>query len=157
MKIAILEGKYKDLHQVMQKSKKDYFEFDLPFIDENEVFRELDRFLYESRTQKTHFKNQYTGKVYINVSEWNDYQNKYLDAFLYFLYDNVEEQILDVTLINEEITSEKLLERVSKIFDVKRTSLKNMEREENKRVIGFISGSRYETGQKGEEDEYICK
>lgn len=157
MKITILEGNYKDLHHIMQKSKIDYFQFDLPFIDENEVFRELDRFLYESRIQKTHFKNQYKGKVYVNISGWNDFQNKYLDAFIYFLYDNVESQILDVTLINEEKTSEKLLKRISRVFDIERTALREMEREENKRVIGFTS-DRYESSQKGEnEDEYICK
>lgn len=157
MKITILEGNYKDLHHIMQNSKMDYFEFDLSFTDENEVFREIDRFLYESRTQKTHFKNQYKGKVYVNISGWNDFQNKYLDAFIYFLYDNVESQILDVTLINEEKTSEKLLKRIFRVFDIERIALREMEREENKRVIGFIS-DRHESSQKGEnEDEYICK
>lgn len=112
MKLKILEGTYKELHQAMNVKKEDYFEFDLSFVDENTSFKEIDRFLYESRTQKTHFKNQYKGKVYINLSQWNDLQNKYLDAFLFFLYDCIEDNILEVSFINEEKTSDKLLKSI---------------------------------------------
>jgi hypothetical protein len=158
MKLKLLEGTYKELHQVINNKKDDYFEFELSFLDENISFKEIDRFLYESRTQKTYFKNQYEGKVYINLSQWNEMQNKYLDAFLYFLYDNVEDNILQVVFIIEEKISDNLMKRLEKIFDVECVTLRELRKEPNDRVIGFVADRHRLIQRKGESsDEQICE
>lgn len=63
------------------------FEFDFPYIDENAVFREINRFNDESK-KLTRFKNKYTGNVVVNLTSWIDKPiNEYFTAFMYFLVD----------------------------------------------------------------------
>lgn len=93
-----------------------FFEFDLVYVDEQERFREIDRFLYESR-HTLRFQNEYVGNVIVNLTEWNTNPcNAYLEAFLYFIKDNAEKY--NCVFIMDEKCDEELLELLSEKFEI---------------------------------------
>ena len=84
----LVQGKYSEAIAKCQKILDgNYFEFEFLYTDESERFREIDRFLYESR-HTLRFENEYRGNVVIDISDWNEKTNSYFDAFMYFLKDN---------------------------------------------------------------------
>lgn len=138
--MRLIHGGYSEaIAYCRKKLKSDFFEFDFPFVSMSENFREIDRFLWESRHQCTRFRNRYEGPVVIDVTDWNNqYPNDYFDAFLYFLKSS--EKSLTCTLISSEPFSQAVLDRINRLFDAKEISLSEAEKPRRKnRTIGFTS------------------
>lgn len=87
--MLLVQGNFKRTKTFFEnKIKKKYFEFSFGFVSEEERFREIDRFLWESKKEMTVFKNRYIGPCVIDISEWNDrICNRYFEAFMYFILD----------------------------------------------------------------------
>lgn len=145
--MRLIRGDYeKAVLYCSEMIKGDFFEFDFPFIPMNENFREIDRFLWESRHQCTRFKNRFEGRAVIDVSDWNrHFPNDYFDAFMYFLKDN--EAYVACTLISSESWSEEVTERLKRLFDVKEADVSGGSGDaKKKKAIGFYVD--FEKGEK---------
>ena len=71
--VTIMQGEYSEITARLAETFNDiFFDFNFSYTDENEVFREINRFVWESRHLMTRFKNRYYGPVAISLSEWND-------------------------------------------------------------------------------------
>lgn len=118
--------------------ENDYFEFELSYVPENEKFREIDRFLWESRHECTRYKNKYNGNLVVGLTEWNsNASNKYFDAFMYFLKDYLR-FARSCVLFVEEQASESLLSAVGKHFCIVKKELSLTVKQGKKtRRIGF--------------------
>ncbi len=135
--INLLQGKYEIAKKhYADATMTDFFEFDLSYVPKNEHFRELDRFLWESKHTMTRFKNRYDGPVLINLTSWNSKEvNEYFEAFMYFLKDSPG---LKCTFIVENKCNEQLLENLESFFEIKVMELTEVKEKEPKRKIGFI-------------------
>lgn len=136
--IILIEGEYEKAKAYYKSAMiKDYFEFHFVYTSANEVFRELDRFIWESRHQKTRFKNQYKGPVFIDLTEWNGNDiNKYFDAFLYYLKDHA---CLECTFIVQNFCKASFLDKLNEFFEINVVKLDIRRDKEKKRRIGFYS------------------
>lgn len=135
-KVNLLCGNYEKLKQALEGET--YFEFELQYDSCN---KELDRFLWESRKEMAQYKNHYSGPVVIDLSKWNQKQDKaFFEAFLYYLQDRGEQ----LTIIMSEKPTKQLLSCLEKHFDVnvKEFSLKERERETTR--IGFYCEEEHE-------------
>lgn len=114
-----------------------YFEFSFLYVPRTERFREIDRFLYESR-HILRFENEYTGGVILDISEWNHKPlNSYFEAFMYFLKDN--EKKYECILISDDRCSNEMQKKLKEFFGaIKETQMPVMA-EPKKMRIGFIS------------------
>ncbi len=138
--MRLIHGEYCEAVAYCRKMiKSDFFEFDFPFVPMSENFREIDRFLWESRHQCTRFRNRYDGPAVIDITDWNSqHPNDYFDAFLYFLKNS--EKSITCTFISSEPFSQAVLDRISRLFKVKEISLGKDSRPARKnRTIGFAS------------------
>ncbi len=134
--IRLIQGEYEKAKARYKSTMiKDYFEFHFAYTSVSEVFRELDRFIWESRHQKTRFKNQYKGPVLIDLTEWNDNDtNEYFDAFLYYLKDHA---CLECAFIVQNICKEEFLDKLNEFFEIDLVELDIQKDKEQKRRIGF--------------------
>ena len=134
--VGLIQGKYEKVKTFYEKNMaKKYFEFQLAYVSQNEVFREIDRFLWESRHQMTRFKNNYQGPVLIDLSCWNENElNIYFEAFMFFLKDN---GFYECTFMIQEECCKELLEKLKEFFEISVTSL-NIEKKAKKMTIGFV-------------------
>lgn len=133
----LVTGNYtKVKHECERIFPTGFFDFNFLYVDNPERFRELDRFLYESR-HTLRFENEYTGNVVIDISEWNHRStNTYFDAFMYFLKDNKNKYTC--TFISNERCSDELIKKLKGFFgEIKEVQLP-MPEEERKSRIGFI-------------------
>lgn len=114
----LIQGEYIKIKQYLHKKNQCFsFEFSLPFVEEGQTFREINRFLDESK-RLAHFKNQYIGGAIIDVTEWCEKPiNSYFTAFLYFLFDRelASKQNKHV-FISEKICSKELTNAIADIF-----------------------------------------
>ena len=113
-----------------------YFEFNFLHVPETERFREIDRFLYESR-HTLRFENEYTGNVILDISAWNHKPlNSYFEAFMYFIKDNKDKY--ECALIVNERCSSEMCEKLKEFFgDIKEIQMPVLH--ESKKVrIGFF-------------------
>lgn len=135
--MLLVQGDYrKAIGYCSENMPEGYFEFELPYVKTSERFREIDRFLYESR-HSLHFASEYRGNVVVDISEWNHKElNSYFDAFLYFLYDNREKY--HCVLLLHEKCSEKLLNQIKALFDVREIQLQ-LPKESKAIRIGFTA------------------
>lgn len=135
--VALIQGKYEKAKAFYEKNvSKKYFEFQFAYVSQNEVFKEIDRFLWESRHQMTRFKNNYKGPVLIDLSCWNDNDlNTYFDAFMFLLKDN---GFYECTFMCQEECCEELLEKLKDYFEISITSL-DIEKKVKKMTIGFVA------------------
>ena len=96
-----------------------FFEFMFFFVDHKEVFRELDRFIWESK-HCLRFKNEYSGNVLIELTGWNDREDfefsEYFDAFMYYLKSR-KDKLNTMFLIRGECSS-LLFKHLKKHFDL---------------------------------------
>ena len=141
--VEIIQGKYERAKKHYEASKhKDYFEFEFPYVDLQSSFREIDRFLWESRHEKTRFKNRYAGDVLIDITDWNNRQlSLYFDAFMYFLKDNEDYKC---TFMVRDCCSAALKERLEEFFELSFVDLLGGVKTEI-RTIGFVSGEKEAT------------
>lgn len=118
--MVIIQGNYENAisHCKLITDGK-YFEFVFPYVEREERFRELDRFIWESK-HCLRFKNEYSGNVLIELSEWNEkskYEfNEYFDAFMYYLRSKADK--LRVIFFVNGKCSEILFEKLSEHFDI---------------------------------------
>ncbi len=144
--MRLIQGDYKKtIMYCSDMLKGDFFEFDFPFVPMDERFREIDRFLWESKHQCTRFKNRYEGCAIIDISDWSrHFPNDYFDAFMYFLKDN--EAFTPCALISSEPCSSEVRGRLERLFSVKEVNLfDNAETAgSRKTAIGFCIGSEEE-------------
>lgn len=142
--MKIITGPYEKVRKKCSEIfKTDFFEFSFPFVDEGaERFRELDRFLFESR-KKTRFKNRYKGNVVIDVSAWNDRGifNDYFDSFMYFIIDSMDESGFILTA--DKPCSAELISRLKRFFDISEICL-TKKKKAQKVTIGFAPSSEKE-------------
>ena len=138
--MELIQGEYIKIKQYLNKKKQCVsFEFAIPFVEEGQTFREINRFLDESK-RLAHFKNQYIGGAIIDVTEWCEKPiNSYFTAFLYFLFDRelVSKQNIHV-FISEKICSKELTHAIADIFGTVNTvdlGVKNR----YKTPIGFVA------------------
>ncbi len=133
--IKLIQGKYEIAKQYYKEDmNQDFFEFHFVYTSANEVFRELNRFVWESRHYKTRFKNRYEGPALIDITEWNQGKlNDYFDAFLYFIKDSPH---LECTFIVQEICSQELLKKLESFFEINIEKLE-VRNDKSKRQIGF--------------------
>lgn len=134
--IELIQGQYEKTKEYYERNvSQNYFEFDFAYVPSNNVFRELDRFIWESKHQMTRFLNHYSGPVLIDLTAWNNNElNCYFDAFMYFLKDN---ECYQCSFITQEACSQALEDKLRSFFEIKITSIE-LKRSE-KRVIGFIN------------------
>ncbi len=134
--ITLIQGEYEKAKAHYNSTMlKDYFEFHFVYTSANEVFRELDRFIWESKHQKTRFKNQYTGPVLIDLTEWNSNEtNEYFEAFLYYLKDHA---YLECTFIVQDLCEDWFLDVLNTFFEIAVVELDIRKEKEQKRRIGF--------------------
>lgn len=138
--MELIQGEYIKIKQYLHKKKKCFpFEFALPFIEEGQTFREINRFLDESK-RLAHFKNQYTGGAIIDVTEWCEKPiNTYFTAFLYFLFDRelASKQNKHI-FISEKICSKELTNAIVSVLDAVNTIDLGVKRID-KAPIGFMA------------------
>ena len=117
----IVQGAYdQTICYCSSEMKGDFFEFSLTYTGRNEVFRELDRFVWESK-HCLRFQNEYSGNVVVDVSEWNsknEYEfNEYFDAFMYYLHSKQDKLNVMFTVSGE--CSEALYKALRRHFELK--------------------------------------
>lgn len=134
--ITLLQGEYeKAKAHYKETMQKDFFEFHFVYTSTNEAFRELDRFIWESKRQMTRFKNRYVGPVLVDLTEWNkNKSNEYFEAFLYYLKDH---QYLECTFIVQGRCETELIDTLKKFFEVEVVELEANKENHKKRKIGF--------------------
>ena len=141
--MKLIQGEYrKSKEYILNELKNDYFEFNLPYVDENSVFKEINRFNDESK-KCTRFKNEYSGNVVVNLSEWtNKPLNDYFIAFMCFLVDRtLEFNNSKLIFICEQICPKELIYTIEDYFDEK-TQLIDIgvkTKDRQKTMIGFVA------------------
>ncbi len=142
--VKLIEGKYESAKTLYTSRCKDFFEFNFTYAGMNENFREINRFLWESRHEKTRFRNKFEGNVLINLTSWNGMDlNEYFEAFMYFLKDD---PYLNVTFLIEKECDRELLEKLKLFFEIEKTEIGLDAPAKAVRPIGFtVSDDRKET------------
>lgn len=118
--MVVIQGTYEKIIRYYESSTNgNYFEFTFPYVGHNEIFRELDRFLWESK-HILRFQNAYAGNVLIELSGWNNRSendfNEYFEAFMYFLRSKAD--TLRVTFFLEGKCSKDLYEHLKNHYEV---------------------------------------
>ena len=113
--MQLIQGnKYSNKMLLKKITEGDYFEFSLCYTDNESIRGEFERFREQSR-KKTRFKNRYEGPVAVDLSEWNDTQNIYLEKFLYCLFDYSRNSLVVLTI--EKECSQELLCYIKNVFE----------------------------------------
>ena len=137
--MEIIQGKYEKAKRYYESFHTDYFEFEFVYVPQDSHLREIDRFLWESRHEKTRFKNAYSGNVLIDLTEWNDNVNSSnFDAFMYFLKDSKE---YECTFLVRSALSKEMKNKLAEFFDISVVDLVDNKRAEM-RTIGFVGGEK---------------
>lgn len=140
--MKLIQGDYSKIKKYFKDNIGDtYFEFELPYVDENCVFKEINRFNDESR-MLTRFKNKYSGDVIVDITDWIDKPvNEYFEAFSYFVLDRMLEfSSSKVFLTCEKECTQEFLSAIEECFkdNIQVTDLGVRKKTlSNKRVIGF--------------------
>lgn len=140
MKVVI--GSIKSLQEYIHRQFREtsVFEFTLSFSDEySNRFEEINRFQQQSVEQFARFRNRYTGRTVIDLSEWSDKPiNSKLFAFLYFLKDReLYDKKNKTTFVCETHLEPELIERIEDIFDEQVDVIDLGVKQKTKNPIGF--------------------
>lgn len=138
--MELIQGEYIKIKQYLHKKKQCVsFEFAIPFVEEGQTFREINRFLDESK-RLAHFKNQYIGGAIIDVTEWCEKPiNSYFTAFLYFLFDReLASKRNKYVFISEKNCTKELTNAIADIFGAVNTVDLGV-KYDHKTPIGFKS------------------
>ena len=145
--VTIIQGDYSKITASLSETfNSEYFDFNFSFTDKNEVFREINRFIWESKHLMTRFKNRYRGSVAISLTEWNsEMPNGYFDSFMYFIKDMFPEE--NICFYAETQIRDVLLNRIKSFFpNIKTIDLLIGRKPERK--IGFVIGDNEITEEK---------
>lgn len=137
--MKLIQGNYeKALEKCKKELNDDYFEFCFSYVSTSEVFREINRFLWESRHQCTRFKNRYVGPVVIDISDWSTrYPNDYFDAFMYFVKSNMNQ--MNFVFISNDFCSNAITDRLNEFFKIRIIDVVRRKSSKTKKnVIGFV-------------------
>lgn len=120
--MEIIIGRYdKVLKHCGRLFGREAFIFALSYAGANEPFRELARFVWESR-HRTRYRNHYSGNAVIDVTAWvGEKPNEHFEAFLYYLKDN--EDRMTCALISQNVLGSELRAAIERLFDVGVTDL----------------------------------
>lgn len=134
--MKLITGNYKKVKSECDRIfSTGYFDFNFLYVSEAEKFREIDRFLYESR-HTLRFENEYIGNIVIDISEWNHKPlNSYFEAFMYFIKDN-KAKYECILIVNERCTTE-LHDKLKGFFDTIKEIQLPVLNEPRKIRIGF--------------------
>ena len=148
--VTIIQGDYAKITARLSKTfKVPYFDFNFSFTDENEVFREINRFVWESKHLMTRFKNRYYGPVAVSLSEWNgEVLNGYFDSFMYFIKDMFPDD--KICFYVESQIEDELLNKIE-LFFPKAKVIDLLINKKPERRIGFVINS----NEGMEEKEYV--
>ena len=118
--MVVIQGDYENAIRYCDKiTDGAFFEFDFSYVDLNERFRELDRFIWESK-HTLRFQNEYRGNVIVELSGWNDkseYEfNEYFDAFMYYLKS--KGNMLNVAFFVNGKCSRALFNCLSRFYEI---------------------------------------
>lgn len=136
--MILVQAKYEDAVEYCGRiTDGEYFNFCFEYTPETVYFREIDRFLWESRHECARFRNSYDGPAVIDISEWADeLPNKYFKAFLYFLKDRAgrtgEENNI---LLCDRICGREISDAIEALFQLKTVTMGLEAKKE--RTIGF--------------------
>ena len=144
--VTILEGEYEKL------AKKIYeigvgFEFEVEYCDRLKGFDEISRFDWESH-ELTYFSNNYKGKAYINLSQYNGEPNECLKIFLYYIYDQIEEGFLDTYFLVAGKARKELKDLINDVFGKNNIKVIELSGKLNckKKEIGFVVRNKFNEG-----------
>lgn len=136
--VYLITGIYEKVKEECNKifSTSQYFDFNLFYVPETDKFREIDRFLYDSR-HMLRYENEYTGNVIVDISEWNNNTiNIYFEAFMYFLKDNNAKY--RCILIADDRCSEELMDKLKLFFSELKEIQLPVKTEKKPAQIGFV-------------------
>ena len=137
--ITMVTGSYEECMEYCGKHLRGgFFEFDFSYVPRDERFREIDRFLWESRHERARFANRYEGSAVIDMTAWNKhFPNEYFDAFMYFLKDSADH--LDCALIVCGKCSDSFREHIGRFFELNVIELESsgLEEQRGSGRIGF--------------------
>lgn len=141
--MKLVQGDFKKTREyICTAIKGTCFEFDFPYIDENAVFREINRFNDESK-KLTRFKNKYTGNVVVDLTDWVDKTiNEYFSAFMYYLVDRtLEFKNSKLIFTSEKVCPHEFLTTIEDYFDnkIQVIDLGVKTKDTKKSYIGFIT------------------
>lgn len=138
--VTIIQGDYAKITAKLSRTFKDiYFDFNFSFTDENEVFKEINRFVWESKHLMTRFKNRYYGPVAISLSEWNgELLSGYFDSFMYFIKDTFPDD--KICFYVESQIEDELLNRIE-LFFPKANLIDLLICKKQEKRIGFVINS----------------
>ena len=137
--MEIIQGKYEKAKRYYESFHTDYFEFEFVYVPQDSHLREIDRFRWESRYEKTRFKNVYKGDVLIDLTEWNDApDSSHFDAFMYFLKDKEE---YNCTFLVRNTATKSLKKKLEEFFDLSLVDFSESQPCEM-RTIGFVGGEK---------------
>lgn len=141
--MKLIQGKYKKSKEyIFSEFKNNYFEFYLPYVDENSMFKEINRFNDESK-KLTRFKNSYSGNVIVDLTEWVDEPvNRYFTAFMYFLVDRtLKFENSKLIFLCEQACTDELISAIEEYFDekIQLIDLGVKTKNNHKKSIGFIT------------------
>lgn len=123
--MTVIQGNYESIIRFCnEKTNGNFFEFSFCYVSKNERFRELDRFLWESK-HCMRFQNEYIGNVVIDLTAWNgckEYEfNEYFDAFFYYLKSK-SDRIQPLLIVNGKCSTE-LYKCLRKFYNIRVTEL----------------------------------
>lgn len=139
MNVEIVQGKFNEAMEYCESKTKENIFFELSHIesDEKAIF-EFNRFLQELNMSDVIGENK-PKRVILNLSAWNEsYQyNKYLESFLYMLFD--KQECLEYKIICEKEMNNELFKKISnlKLFSFSLTPLPSMIKKKETTKIGF--------------------
>ena len=143
--MTVFQGKYEEVRAYCEKQADGRcFEFLFCYTEPGDHFREIDRFLWESK-HTTHFQNEYTGSVMIELTPWNKRSGyefgEFFDAFMYFLKSRGEK--LDITFFVSGRCSKPLFDNLSRFFNIRleEPGKGEVKLPTDKRAIGFCGRS----------------
>ena len=136
----LIQGNYEEsIFQCQMRFPNGFFAFCFAYTPSSEShFREIDRFLWESR-HECRFKNRYQGPCVVDITSWSgQYPNIYFDTFLYFLKDIIADN--QCVLITQTECIHSVVDRLSDFFNINIITLDNSKLHNKKtNRIGFYS------------------
>lgn len=139
MNIEIVQGNFPEAKAYCESKTRENVFFELSHIDSDEkAIYEFNRFIKEINMSDV-IGEKKPKRVVLNLSAWNEsYKyNKYLESFLYMLFDKQED--LEYKIICEKEMNKELFKKISnlKLFSFSLTPLPSMIKKKETTKIGF--------------------
>ena len=117
-KALLIQGDYKQAIGFCRAVFGDFFEFRFSYVSDSEIFRELDRFIWESK-HHLRFRNEFEGTAVIDLSAWNNCSahefSEYFDAFMFYLQSKSDK--INCAFMTDTYGSVPLKDKLKSHFD----------------------------------------